>query len=70
MMKRCFLEAHGDWDIALMQARSAFEPCSDTGVHCQIATCMDAGECSTAKGTLRELCVECLGLLSGDAQLG
>ena len=70
MMQHCFYEAHGDWDSAVMQARLVFEPCSDTGVRCQVATLKDCGDGSTGKGTLRELCEECLGTFNGDAQLG
>lgn len=70
MMLHCFYEAHNDWDSALMQARLVFEPCSDTGVRCQVSTFKDAGDGSTAKGTLRELCESSLGTYNGDAQLG
>jgi hypothetical protein len=70
MMHHCFYEAHKDWDRAVMQARLIFEPCSDTGVRCQIATLKDCGDGSTGKGTIRELCEECLGTFNGEAQLG
>jgi len=70
MMRHCFHEAHADWDSAIFQARLIFEPCSDTGVRCQVATFKDAGDGSTAKGTLRELCEACLGTFNGEAQLG
>ena len=70
MMQHCFYEAHKDWDSAFMQARLIFEPCSDTGVRCQVATFKDCGDGSTGKGTLRELCEVCLGTFNGDAQLG
>eukprot|EP00969_Alexandrium_andersonii_P270059 11936730-Alexandrium_andersonii.AAC.1 len=53
-----------------MQARLVFEPCSDTGLRCQVATMKDSGDGSTGKGTLRELCEACLGTFNGDAQLG
>ena len=70
MMQHCFYEAHVDWDSALMQSRFIFEPCSDTGVRCQVATMKDNGDGSTAKGTLRELCEESLGTYNGEVQLG
>jgi len=70
MLLHCFFEAHNDWDSALMQLRFVFEPCSDTGVRCQVATMKDNGDGSTAKGTLRELCEESLGTYNGEVQLG
>jgi len=70
MMMHCFYEPHLDWDSAIMQARLTFEPCSDTGFRCQVATLKDCGDGSSGKGTLRELCEESLGTYNGDAQLG
>ncbi len=55
---------------AALNTRLVFEPFSDTRVHCQIATFMDAVDGSTARGTSRELCQMCLCLHNSDAQLG
>ena len=70
MLKKIFHDAHLDWDSAFYQLRLVLEPCGNVPQRVQIATFMDDGEGSTCKGTLRELCDSCLGVFTGEGQLG
>ena len=70
MLQKIFYEAHLDYDSALMQLRLILEPVAFKGPRTQVVTFMDEGDGSTGKGTLRELCDECLGLHSGGLQRG
>lgn len=70
MLKKLFYEAHLDHDSALFQLRLILEPVAFKGPRTQVATMMDDGRGSTGKGTLRDLCEECLGVHNGGKQLG
>jgi hypothetical protein len=70
MLRRIFYEAQLDHDSALFQLRLALEPVAFKGPRTQVATMMDDGRGSTGKGTLRDLCEECLGVHSGGRQKG
>eukprot|EP00929_Paragymnodinium_shiwhaense_P019277 TRINITY_DN13209_c0_g1_i3.p1 TRINITY_DN13209_c0_g1~~TRINITY_DN13209_c0_g1_i3.p1 ORF type:complete len:1103 (+),score=298.55 TRINITY_DN13209_c0_g1_i3:203-3310(+) len=61
MLRKVFYEAHRDWDSAIYQLRCVFEPVACRPIQ-QIASFVDSGEGSTAKGTVRELCEASLGV--------
>ena len=58
--RKIIYETHNDWDAAIFQYRLVGEPVVGRGPFTEFASYLDDGQGSTGKGTLRELCEECL----------
>ncbi|CAJ1456402.1 unnamed protein product, partial [Effrenium voratum] len=68
--RKIIYETHNDWDAAIFQYRLVGEPVVGRGPFTEFASYLDDGQGSTGKGTLRELCEECLGPFNGGSQRG
>lgn len=70
MLQKVFYEPHKDYNSAVFQSRLVFEPVAFKGPRTQVASLMDSGDGGTGKGTLRDLCEECLAPNNGGTQRG